>query len=123
MITLSDTRTMDTFIVRIMPDNIIEIKVDTSIFDDCKHDRSDPYIEAASQAFEVLRSRNWGLIRPVVECWKKENPKNEIALNSYWILINISAHVKAECLRQKSLLKNKFDLAKEPIKATLPSKK
>lgn len=106
--------TTKNIVVKLAADNIFEIEVDSSIFDD-------PYLEAATQAIEQCKVKKYGIIRPVTECWEKKDEKNirkHHLFNSFWILVNAALYKKAEQLREKFMEQTDVDLSKEPIKST-----
>lgn len=98
-------------VVRLTADDIQEFDIDEKIFDD-------PYLEAATRAVEHSRNRKGSIIRPVAQCWEKENPKRGALYNSYWILVNAACYSKAEQLREKFMAQTDCDLAKEPKSGT-----
>jgi hypothetical protein len=107
--------TMKTIVVKLASDNMFEITVDTSIFDD-------PYIEAATQAIEQCKLKKYGIIRPILECWELKDsttPKKHQLFNSYWILVNAALYEKAETLREKMKGQTDVDLSKEPMRGNV----
>ena len=97
-----------TVVVRLTTENVSEYDVDTDIFDD-------PFLEAATRAIEKTKKKMRGIIRAMIECWDKKDPKKVIMFNSYWILVNASCYSKAELLREKFKMQTNCDLAKKPV--------
>ena len=94
-------------VVQLTADDIQEFDVDFDIFDD-------PYLEAATRAVEKSKTRKHSIIRPVTNCWEKNDPKKSAMYNSYWVLVNAACYAKAEQLREKFKAQTDCDLAKEP---------
>jgi hypothetical protein len=97
-----------TIVVRLTADNVFEFDVDTAVFDD-------PFLEASTRAVEKTKTRKYGIVRAVTECWDKKIPKKTKLYNSYWILVNASCFSKAEQLREKFKAQTDVDLANEPF--------
>jgi hypothetical protein len=108
MLNIMKSSTIKTIVVRLTADNLFETEIDSAIFDD-------PYMEAITQAVEQLKTKKYGIIKAVAECWDKKTPKQVRLYNSYWVLVNASCFAKAEILREKFKLQFECDLAKEPI--------
>jgi hypothetical protein len=103
--------TIKKIVVKLAPDNIYEIEVDSEDFDD-------PLMEAATRAIEQCKIKKYGIIRPFAECWDKKDDKNQKKhqlFNCYWVLVNASCYKKAELLRERFKEQEDVDLAKEPI--------
>ena len=96
-----------TIVVRLTADDVQEFDIDGQLFDD-------PYMEAATRAVEKSKSQTGSIIRPVTQCWEKENPKRGALYNSYWILVNAACYSKAEQLREKFKAQTDCDLKNEP---------
>jgi hypothetical protein len=107
--------TLKTIVVRLTSDNVLEYDIDTDIFED-------PFMEAATRAVETSSKKKHGVIRAVMECWEKKNPKKSRMYNSYWILVNASCYSKAELLREKFKMQTDCDLASEPVHGRTPLK-
>jgi hypothetical protein len=103
-------------VVRLTADDVQEFDIDVKLFDD-------PYMEAATRAVERSKNQKGSIIRPVTQCWEKENPKRGALYNSYWILVNAACYAKAEQLREKFKAQTDCDLAKEPQSGTKKVKK
>jgi len=113
--TMKPSTTIKTVVVRLTADNINEFNVDVDIFDD-------PFMEAATRAIEKSKEVKRGIVRAVIECWEKNDPKKSYLYNSYWVLINASCYKKAELLRDKFKMQYDCDLALEPTNGSKSSK-
>jgi hypothetical protein len=115
MIKTMKPSTIKTVVVRLTADNVNEFSVDVDIFDD-------PFMEAATRAVEKSKEIKRGIIRPVIECWEKNDPKRSYLYNSYWVLVNAACYKKAELLRDKFKMQYDHDLALEPKNGSKSSK-
>ncbi len=103
---LSDIKTI---VVKFSEDNIVEFDIDTDNF-------SDPLMEAGTRAIENTKVKGGvgAIIGPVAKCWDKQNPNKSIVYNTYWLLVNAACYKKAEQLRDKFMMQEDVDLAKQP---------
>ena len=97
-----------TIVVQLTADNVQEFDINCSVYDD-------PFMEAATRAVEKSRHQKGSIIRPVAQCWEKENPKKGSLYNSYWVLVNAACYAKAEQLREKFKAQTECDLKDEPL--------
>lgn len=102
--------TIKTIVVCLTADNISEYEIDADLFDD-------PFVEAATRAVEQNKKTRGAIVRAIMQCWDKKNPKRIEMINSYWILLNASCNAKAEQLREKFKMQHQIDLAQEPLHA------
>lgn len=105
-----------TIVVQLTADNVQEFDIDGGVFED-------PFMEAATRAVEKSKDVKGSIIRPVTQCWEKENPKRSAMYNSYWVLVNAACYKKAEQLREKFKAQTDCDLAKEPQCGRKPVKR
>lgn len=107
MLKIMKPSTIKTIVVRLTADNINEIDVNADIFDD-------PFMEASTRAVEKSKEIKRGIVRAIIECWEKNDPKKTYLYNSYWVLVNAACYKKAELLREKFKMQYDCDLALEP---------
>ena len=100
-----------TFVVRLSKDSIHEIDVDCELFED-------PFLEAETRAVEKEKLNKDVILRPILECWEKKNPKRKVMSNGYWVLVNAGRYDRAERLREKFKIQTDCDLATQPYHGT-----
>jgi hypothetical protein len=109
-------KAIKTIMVRFSHDNEHELEIDSDIFED-------PFLEAATRAVEKIGFTKGTILRPITECWDKNNPKRTGLYNTYWILVNAAHYKEAERLRDKFKSQSDCDLAMEPKCGTKPIKR
>lgn len=100
-----------TYVVRLSKDSIHEIDVDSDLFED-------PFLEAETRAVELEKGNRAALLKPIFECWEKQNPKQKVMTNAYWVLVNAGRYDRAEMLREKFKMQTDCDLATQPYHGT-----
>lgn len=100
-----------TIVVQLTAENVQEFDIDLGLF-------TDPFLEAATRAVEKSKNQKGSIIRPVAQCWEKDNPKKGSLYNSYWVLVNAACYAKAEQLREKFKAQTDCDLKDEPMCGT-----
>lgn len=89
-----------------------EIEIDSAVFDDV-------YMEAATRAIEKrMKLPNFN-IAVVMECYDKKDVRKKdkhFVYNTYFVLVNVGQHHKAELLRMNFLKEHGVDLQKESMK-------
>lgn len=100
-----------TFVVRLSAQSIHEIDVDCELFED-------PFLEAETRAVEKEKLNKDVILKPILECWEKKNPKKKVMSNSYWVLVNAGRYDRAERLREKFKMQTDCDLATQPHHGT-----